>query len=238
MTLRQSIWMFAILTALAGCDRPSDAVGQNAQPETATEGSSDGASSTPALDRIRERLETPDPDDMIVIAHRACWHEGPENSIAAIRACIDMGVEVIEIDVHRSRDGVLVVLHDESVDRMTNGSGRVDALSAAEIGALRLRAGAGGEQAALTDHRIPTLREVFEATRGETVFNLDTKGEVILDTIALVREMGVARQALFKTALPPTDPVVKAMDLPEGSYFMPVVRESAGSLADHVASFA
>src|SRR5690606_30766812 len=77
------------------------------------------------IEDLRRRLETPRADDVMVVAHRACWKEAPENSVAAIQDCIEMGVDMVEIDVQATADGQLVLMHDDTVDRTTNGSGRV-----------------------------------------------------------------------------------------------------------------
>src|ERR1700678_3312478 len=60
---------------------------------------------------------------VIVVAHRGCWGQVPEVSIAAIKACRPIGADVVELDVRKTRDGVLVLMHDETVDRMTSGTG-------------------------------------------------------------------------------------------------------------------
>jgi glycerophosphoryl diester phosphodiesterase len=91
-----------------------------------------------------------------LIAHRGV-HGGqsvqfPENSVAAFQNAVDLGVDWLEMDVQMTRDGHLVVIHDVTVDRTTNGSGRVADLTLAEIQALD----AGGGE------RVPTFREVIE----------------------------------------------------------------------------
>jgi glycerophosphoryl diester phosphodiesterase len=75
-------------------------------------------------------------DEIMVIAHRGGVNLWPENTIYAFERAVELGVDVLEMDVRASADGHLVLLHDETVDRTTNGSGRVDELSLAEIQAL------------------------------------------------------------------------------------------------------
>lgn len=77
------------------------------------------------------------PDDqLLVIAHRGGAGERPENTMIAFQHAVDIGVDALEMDVHSSSDGVLVVIHDDTVDRTTNGSGRVSDLPFAELQAL------------------------------------------------------------------------------------------------------
>lgn len=82
----------------------------------------------------------------MVAAHRACWKQAPENSLAAIRDCIALGVDIVEIDVRQTRDGQFVIIHDSTVDRTTDGRGRVEQFSLADLRQLRLRLGKGDRQ--------------------------------------------------------------------------------------------
>lgn len=236
----KSSWLAALLMGLSACGQLDGADGQKtdgAEIKRVAATESQDASALSAIGILRQRLETPRANDVMVIAHRSCWHEAPENSLAAMKACIAMGVDMIEVDVRVSADGALVVMHDETVDRTTNGSGRVDELTLEEIKALSLKEGEGGPDAPLTEYKVPTLDEVFAAVRGKILVNLDTKGEVLRRAMAAVTEAGLGKQILFKSSLGPNDPVLREMALPANSYFMPVVRESAGTLADHVAAF-
>ena len=72
---------------------------------------------------------------------------------------------MIELDVMRTSDGQLVLMHDTSVDRTTNGTGSVASKTLAQIKALRLKRGLGGAQAAVTDLQVPTLKEALRRDR-------------------------------------------------------------------------
>ena len=89
--------------------------------------------------QLKDRLENPQKNDVMVTAHRACWRYSPENSLKGIEECINMGVDMIEIDVRMSKDGHLIVIHDETVDRTTNGKGEVADLTLNELRKLKLR---------------------------------------------------------------------------------------------------
>jgi glycerophosphoryl diester phosphodiesterase len=67
------------------------------------------------------------------IGHRGAAGHAPENTLLSIEAALAIGVDVVEIDVHRSLDGHLIVMHDERVDRTTNGSGYIRDLTLAEL---------------------------------------------------------------------------------------------------------
>ncbi|MEI5688847.1 glycerophosphodiester phosphodiesterase family protein [Sphingomonas kyungheensis] len=152
------------------------------------------------------RLADPD-GGLIVIAHRGC-HEAaplhalgskPENSIAALRQCVALGADVMETDVRRSRDGHLVILHDDSVDRTTNGTGKVADLSLAQLQALRLRQDEGGATAALTDQTIPTLDDLLALAKDRIVLNLDVKDMIYGEVVDAVHRAGAQDRVIVKT---------------------------------------
>lgn len=93
-----------------------------------------------------------------VWAHRGASAEAPENTMAAFRRAIELGADGIELDVQRSADGRLVVIHDETVDRTTTGSGRLVEMTWEQIEPLRI-VDDGRE---LLDERLPLLEEVLE----------------------------------------------------------------------------
>lgn len=97
-------------------------------------------------------LRGPLPADVQVIAHRGDSAHAPENTMAAFRRAVDAGADWLEMDVQMSDDGALVVIHDTTVDRTTNGSGRVADLTLADLQALD--AGNG--------EPIPTFQEVIQ----------------------------------------------------------------------------
>jgi glycerophosphoryl diester phosphodiesterase len=99
------------------------------------------------------------------IGHRGASRAFPENTLAAFRAACDAGADMCELDVQLSRDGAVVVIHDDTVDRTTNGRGAVAELTLAELKSLD--AGRG--------ERIPTLEEVFATTAGRCGLNVELK---------------------------------------------------------------
>jgi len=142
--------------------------------------------------------------DILTIAHRGLWSAAPENSLAAIRAAAELGVEFVEIDTQATTDGHLVVIHDKTLDRTTSAKGIVGASSFAAVRDARLRAGAGGETAALTDERIPTLEEALEEARGRVFVNIDTKFPRELPlVIAAVRRLGAEDHVIIKSDVEP-----------------------------------
>lgn len=149
-------------------------------------------------------LCTRDNPAILTIAHRGFWTATAENSLASVRAAVAAGVEMIEIDTQATADGRLVVIHDETLDRTTTGKGTVSALPFEVVRAAKLKAGAGGDGADVTDECVPTLEEVLEEARGRITVNIDTKFTRDLPQVMeTVLRLGVEDQVLVKTDVDP-----------------------------------
>jgi glycerophosphoryl diester phosphodiesterase len=108
----------------------------------------------------------------LIIAHRGYRAKYPENTLASFRASIDAGVQMIELDVMLSKDRKVVVIHDGTLDRTTNGYGSVDGCTIKELKALD----AGSWfQSRFAGERIPTLEEVLEDVKGRAMINIEIK---------------------------------------------------------------
>ena len=116
-----------------------------------------------------------------VYAHRGASAEFPENTLAAFRRALELGVDGIELDVHVSADGVPMVIHDATVDRTTNGVGAVSMLTCQELQSLD--AGAG--------ERIPTLGEVLDLVGSRLRIDIEVKADAAAD--AVLQEVGRRR---------------------------------------------
>ena len=112
------------------------------------------------------------------IGHRGAAGHAPENTLAAIQKGIALGAAFVEIDLRRTADGVLVALHDRTVNRTTDGRGRIDRLSLQEV--KKLKAGNG--------EHIPTLAEVLKMAGGRAGLVLELKAKGLAQqTVELVR---------------------------------------------------
>jgi glycerophosphoryl diester phosphodiesterase len=105
---------------------------------------------------------------MMIMGHRGAAALEPENTLLSVSKAMEIGVDAVEVDVHLTKDGELVVIHDETVERTTNGKGLVSSYSLNEL--KRLDAGKG--------EQIPTLQEIIELTdrRVKLVVELKEKG--------------------------------------------------------------
>lgn len=122
----------------------------------------------PWLQRLRDSRP-------IILGHRSCWREVSENSLEGIRACAEHGIDAGEVDVRATKDGVLVLMHDDTLDRMTTMKGAVADHTYEEIQQGHLRQHNGGPNAAPTDERVPTLAEALRVAKGHIVLILDVK---------------------------------------------------------------
>lgn len=185
----------------------------------------------------------------LIVAHRGDWRSLPENSVAAMLSARDIGADMVEIDAQTIADGTLVVIHDDTLDRTTGATGPVATLTReAALSGLRLRAGAGGDEAPLTDHVLPTLEQMLGALRGKVLVNIDTKHARDLDAVAaLVVEMKMQDQVLLKMSVTRPGDFSDApwygkvafmplcMGLPEGalvSTILPIVQATCAPLVE------
>ena len=109
-------------------------------------------------------------ENLTITGHRGGALLGAENSLECIRKGLDAGASSIEIDVHITADSNIVVCHDPTVDRTTNGSGEINEMTIEQIKELRLL-----ENGAVTDQQIPTLEQVLEVIDGRAELLLEIK---------------------------------------------------------------
>lgn len=103
---------------------------------------------------------------ILKIGHRGAKGFEPENTLISFKKALEMQVNGIELDVHLSSDEVLVVIHDEKIDRTTNGTGAVNSLTLYELKKLEIE----------VKHTIPTLKEVFDLVNQQCFINIELKG--------------------------------------------------------------
>lgn len=141
-----------------------------------------------------------------MIAHRGAARIAPENTLTAFRLAAETGADAIELDARLSADGAVIVLHDLSLDRTTNGSGDVSDWSLTDLKALD----AGAKfSASFEDERIPILDEVLEEVGRRILVNVELKDyESMLDrrlaeaVVRIVRHHGLERRVLISSFTP------------------------------------
>ena len=184
-------------------------------------------------DKLLRELRNPQSDYVFVIAHRADWRNFPENSLEAIESAIKMGVDVVELDVHRTVDGALVICHDKTINRTTNGKGKIAELTLDSIRNCRLRAGHN----AVTRYKMPTLEEALDLCKGRVMINLDKAVNYYDQIMDMLVARNMADQVIMKSSK--TAPYMKKFFAKHdvNMLYMPVVNYNAKSWERHEAMF-
>jgi glycerophosphoryl diester phosphodiesterase len=141
--------------------------------------------------------------DVLVIAHRGGRNLWPENTLYAYEKAVDLGVDVIEMDLHSTQDGVLVLMHDDTVDRTTDGQGPIQEYNLAELQKLDAGYNWTADEGATYPFRdqgiiIPTLEEVFSELPGVRM-NIEIKQEqpsIVQPFCEMIREQGMTERVL------------------------------------------
>ena len=166
-------------------------------------------------------LKDPASKKVLVASHRGDWRNYPENSIPAIESVIRMGVDIVEIDVAMTADSVLVLSHDGTVNRCTNGRGPISSFTLDSLRQLRLKRGHGVTTDSLG---IPTLEEALEVCKGKILVNVDHGWNYFPQVLDIARRVGCADQIIFKSG-GGRAATAKAMSQCEeaGIIYMPIV---------------
>lgn len=141
---------------------------------------------------IRKEFLDPTSKNVLVASHRAVHHQLPENSLPAIREAIRLGVDIVEIDVKVSKDGIPMLMHDGKVDRTTTGKGDLETQTFEELRKLRLMS-----NGKVTEETIPTLEEALQIAKGRIMVDLDLKTERIDKVIEVVKKMDAGEFVFF-----------------------------------------
>lgn len=144
---------------------------------------------------IAAQIHNPNSKYVVVACHRGDWRNYPENSIPAIESIIRMGADIMELDLKLTKDSVLVLSHDWTIDRCTTGKGRVSDYTLDELKQFRLRRAHG---VATDSLHICTLREALECCKDRICVNVDLGYEYYDMVLAITEELGVTDQILIK----------------------------------------
>jgi glycerophosphoryl diester phosphodiesterase len=154
----------------------------------------------------------------VIFAHRGASAYAPENTIASFELALSQGADAIELDAKLSADGEVVVIHDSTVDRTTNGHGRVAQLSLTELRSLD--AGSFFSEK-YRGQKIPLLKEVFEAVGKKLFINVELKNYaapydgLVEKVCALVKQHEMEKKIIFSSFL--------ASNLKKARFFLPEI---------------
>ncbi len=143
---------------------------------------------------IRNKILNRDYSSVLVTAHRGDWRYAPENSLPAIDNAIKMGVDIVELDVQRTKDGQFILMHDKTLDRTTIGSGLVSEWTLDSIQTLNLKNGCNIK----TKEKVPTLEEALLHAKGKVMVNLDKADRYFDEIYTLMEKTGTTKQVIMK----------------------------------------
>jgi glycerophosphoryl diester phosphodiesterase len=167
---------------------------------------------------------------VLVASHRGDWRNYADNSIEGIESCIRMGVDIVEIDVAKTKDGQLILMHDRKLDRTTNGKGLVGDFTMEEIKALNLRNGLGR----VTGFKIPTLEEAMTVAKGKITVNIDKGDEYFDDVYRILETTGTIKQAIIKSDKPYRQLRERYGENLDKMIFMPVINLKSETTIDSI----
>lgn len=165
---------------------------------------SNAVSAATHSDAILERLGNANDyrNHIMVIAHRGLWSKDgkniyPEGSLASVQKAIELGIEGVELDIRKSKDGQFFILHDDELDRTTTCTGSAKEKNMDELKKCQLKIVNDGEET-ITEETIPTLAELYDTIKGKILLNLDNKisYEEFPAMFELAKEHGVEKQIL------------------------------------------
>lgn len=139
------------------------------------------AQETARFKEINKQFLDPNSKVVLICAHRGAHNEVPENSLASFRKAIELGLDIFELDIRATKDDSLVIMHDRTVDRTTDGHGAVADLTFEEIRRLHLKFGD-----MVTEEKVPTLEEALSIARGKILVDLDIKVNKFPEILAVV----------------------------------------------------
>ena len=190
-----------------------------------------GCSAQQKVNGILNDLDKHASENVLVVSHRADWRNAPENSLQAIQNCIDMGVDMVEIDLNKTKDGQLIVMHDRTLNRTTNGKGLASEYTLDEIKKMTLKNGAGCK----TRHKVPTFEEVMLLCKGKVMVNVDKGYEYFKEVYTILEKTGTVNQCVIKSGHPYDKVVKENGDVLKKVLFMPIVhidKEGAEQIID------
>ena len=170
-------------------------------------------------DLIRTKLLTCDESSVIVVAHRADWRNYPENSLEAIQSSIERGVDMLELDVQRTKDGVLILMHDQKLDRTTTGQGNIAETTWEEISKLNLK----DHKGEVTSYKVPKLEDALLLCKDRIMINLDKADRYFDEVFALLDKTGTGDQIVMKGGQPAAQVKEKFGKYLDKVIYMPIV---------------
>lgn len=171
------------------------------------------------IDTLLQKLHDPFANYVFVVAHRGDWRYAPENSISAIENVIEMGVDIVELDVQRTRDGKFILMHDATLNRTTTGKGEISDWDLDSIRTLKLKNGINIK----TKEKVPTLEEALMIMKDKILINLDKADRFLDEIFPILEKTNTTRQVIMKGSGSVNDVRERYKEYLEHLIYMPIV---------------
>ena len=131
--------------------------------------------------------------NVLITAQRGDWRNTPENSVQSLVNCITKGFDICEFDLKKTKDGQLIIMHDNKIDRSTNGKGKPEDYTLEDIRKFKLLSGTGHP----TVHVIPTFEEMLLAAKDKIIIDIDRGYEHYADVMPLLIKHTMVEQTIY-----------------------------------------
>ena len=192
------------------------------------------ASAQNRAERILRELRNPKSEYVAVISHRGDWRNYPENSLEAINSAIEMGVDIVEMDIHRTADGVLVLCHDKTINRTTSGKGKIAEITYDSIRRCCLRSGHGIK---MPKYHMPTLAEALDLCRNRVMINIDKGYDYYDQILPMLEERNMVEQVIIKDKKAPAKIEATLAKHEHNMIYMPIINYTAKNWEKHSVLF-
>ena len=145
------------------------------------------------VDQIVQELHNAHSSTVLVTAHRAAHNGFPENSLGAVKHAIDLGLDIIEVDLKVTTDGVPVLMHDRTIDRTTTGTGDPESYSLAELKKFHLKMPDG----TVSEETIPTFEDVLNLVHDKVMVDIDIKTSKLKPIAEVVKKTDSQNQVFY-----------------------------------------
>ncbi|QTD38585.1 glycerophosphodiester phosphodiesterase family protein [Polaribacter batillariae] len=188
------------------------------------------------IDFLIDKLNNPDNNYVLVASHRGgiYWNNAPENTIKSFERTLGTGTDIIEIDIRKTSDGKLIVMHDSDLERTTNGTGKISHRTLSYIKSLKIL----NRDGQITDNLVPTLEEVMRFAKGKTLVMIDKANDSFEEVKNILIKTKTMDHAVFVEPYQKNEAQKKLTPyLFEKSHYIPRVKETVDNVARYVTPF-
>lgn len=188
------------------------------------------------IENIIDKMNNPNKNNELVASHRGgvYWEDAPENTLGAFEKTTESGTDIIELDVRKTFDGHLVVIHDNDLDRTTNGSGKISERTLSYIKSLKTL----DQNGSITNFSVPTLEEAMLFAKGKVLIMIDKANDYFKEVSKVLIKTKTIDHALFIESYQLIDAKEKMGDyLFKTSQYVPRIKETVDNIDRYINPF-